>query len=414
MKELDTALVRKHFPAFDDNETSQWAFFENAGGTFPARGVVERLNTFYSKHKVQPYGPAPWQKQAGEAMDAGRLAMAEILGLPVETLSLGPSTTQNFNTLATAFGTDMNSGDEIIVSEQDHEANIGAWVRNAERSGASLRFWTVDEATGQLSLDDLKKLLSPKTVLVAVTHSSNVIGSINPLKEIATLAHGVGAALVADGVSYAPHGLPDIKSLGVDAYCFSTYKTFGTHMGIMYINPELSDALKPQCHYFNESKGSSRFDAAGPDHASIAALAGIGEYFEQLHLQHDGDKSLSLATKVQQCSEAFKTHEQRLLQPVLELLDSRSCRIYGSPICDSSREANVAFTTETISSGELTTKLAGHQIAAGNGHFYAPRVLERMGVKDLDDGVLRLSFAHYNTDTEVERLLTALDDILPQ
>ncbi len=419
MKALDTDRVRTLFPAFDlpanaDNPGSSWAFFENAGGTFAARPVVERLHRFYSDCKVQPYGHSPMQKLAGEMMDEGRQAVASILNVAPQNLLLGPSTTQNFNTLATAFTSRLQPGDEVIVSEQDHEANIGAWVRATEISGASCHFWQVDPVSGELSIDDLEKLLNAKTRLVAVTHSSNIIGSINPLKQISALVHDAGAFLVADGVSYAPHGLPDITDLGVDAYCFSAYKTYATHLGIMYTTDEMAQTLAPQCHYFNIGKSTSNFDAAGPDHASIAAIGGLGEYFTQLHQLHDGDSSLSLADKARQCSSAMQTHEHQLLKPLLNLLEEKDVRIFGSKVCSDEREANVALTCGSITSTQLNKRLAEHQIAAGNGDFYAPRVLKRMGIENLNDGVLRLSFAHYNSIDDINQLCTALDEILPK
>lgn len=430
MKSLEVERVRQHFPAFasvagngsDKSEVAtgqQWSFFENAGGTLPVKYVVDRLHRFYSHHKVQPYGHAPMQAQAGNDMDEGRTRMAGLLGLDAEDVVLGPSTTQNFNTLATGFTGLLEAGDEIIVSEQDHEANIGGWLRAAKLAGATPVFWQVNPKTGELELDELLKLVGARTRLVSLTHSSNIIGSINPLAEIADLLKNASPQkifLLADGVSYAPHGLPAIDQLaasGVDAYCFSTYKTFGTHMGVMYIHPELSSLLTPQCHYFNVGNRQARFDSAGPDHASIAALAGIADYFEKLYSEHEGKSGQTLAQQVSSCSKAIKDYERKLTQPVLECLQRKNVRIFGQPTMSDSREANIAFSTSNMTSASVNEALAEHYIASGNGHFYAPRVLTRMGCEDIEDGVVRLSFAHYNNQADVEQLVGALDNILP-
>lgn len=422
MKALDVAQVRTHFPAFADTgsqASDSWSFFENAGGTLPAKYVVDRLHRFYSNHKVQPYGHAPMQAQAGEDMDEGRHRMAAMLGLNVEDVVLGPSTTQNFNTLATGFTGLLKPGDEIIVSEQDHEANIGAWLRAAKLSGATAVFWSVNPVSGELELDELQKLVNDHTRLVSLTHSSNIIGSINPLAKVAELLQASARQkiyLIADGVSYAPHGLPAIDKLtasGIDAYCFSTYKTFGTHMGVMYIHPELSGLLTPQCHYFNTGTRQARFDSAGPDHASIAALAGIADYFEALYADHNGAPGLSASQQVSACSDVIKTYEQTIAGPVFECLNAKNVRIFGQSEMSSSREANIAFSTAGMTAASINEGLAQHRIASGNGHFYAPRVLQRMGCADLDDGVVRLSFAHYNNESDVNQLVSALDNILP-
>ncbi len=426
MKALDVAKVRTHFPAFSESGNQDaaragdsWSFFENAGGTLPAKYVVDRLHRFYTHHKVQPYGHAPMQAQAGEDMDEGRNRIAGMLGLDVEDVVLGPSTTQNFNTLATGFTGLLKPGDEIIVSEQDHEANIGGWLRAAKLSGARPVFWTVNPASGELELEQLQRLVNERTRLVSLTHSSNIVGTINPLAKVADLLHASSKQkiyLIADGVSYAPHGLPAIDKLsasGVDAYCFSTYKTFGTHMGVMYIHPELSERLTPQCHYFNTGIRHERFDSAGPDHASIAALAGIADYFEALYSDHDGASGVSIAQQVATCSQAIKTHEQTIAQPVFECLEAKNVRIFGQAEMSNTREANIAFSTVGMTAASVNEGLAQHRIASGNGHFYAPRVLKTLGCADLDDGVVRLSFAHYNNESDVNQLVNALDNILP-
>ena len=163
---FDVEFARTLFPAFEAELPSKWTFLDNAGGTYPCGAVVERLHRFYRDYKVQPYGPNALAATAGEQMDAGRAAVAGLLGVPPDTLTLGPSTTQNLNTLASACEPLAGPGSEIVVSEQEHEANIGPWVRLARRTGAALRFWPVDPETGELSAADLEERMSSKTRLV--------------------------------------------------------------------------------------------------------------------------------------------------------------------------------------------------------------------------------------------------------
>ena len=251
---FDVDFARKQFPFFQLKKPRKWAFFDNAGGTFPCSFVVEKLDYFYKNNKVQPYGYNELAIAAGEQTDKGRKVVAELLGVPMETITIGPSTTQNINTLAIACTSFIKNGDEIIVSDQDHEANIGGWERVAKLTGATLRFWQVNAENGELDLSDLERLLNKRTKVLCVTHCSNIVGTINPILEIVNLGHNVKAKVIIDGVSYAPHRWPEISSLGADVYCFSTYKTYATHLGIMYVSPNFMEQLVHQCHFFNAEK----------------------------------------------------------------------------------------------------------------------------------------------------------------
>ena len=229
---LDLPFIRTQFPAFTEPALQGWAFFENAGGSYPCIQFIDKLTAFYMKNKVQPYYPYPASLKAGEMMDASYKRMAEYLNADASEIHFGPSTTQNVYVLANAMRPMWKDGDEIIVSCQDHEANAGAWRRLAER-GIKIVEWHVDKDSGLLSQEDLDRLFSERTRMVAFPHCSNVIGHVNPVKEISEKAHAHGALCVVDGVAYAPHGLPDLKALGADIYLFSLYKTFGPHLGMM-------------------------------------------------------------------------------------------------------------------------------------------------------------------------------------
>ena len=233
MPQLDLDFVRTQFPAFSTDLGQKIGFLDNAGGSYVAGAVIDRLTDFYTQYKVQPYGANPISNRAGKAMDLGRHTVAELLNVPSDRVTLGASSTQCFNTLAQACASLVQKDTEVIVSEQDHESNIGGWERLCQQQGATLKIWKVEPESGELELDELEKLLNSKTVLVAVTHSSNIIGTLNPINEIAQRVRQAGARLVVDGVSYSPHCWPNLDELDVDAYVFSTYKTYGTHQGGM-------------------------------------------------------------------------------------------------------------------------------------------------------------------------------------
>ena len=380
--------------------------FENAGGSYVAGAVLDRYFRFYTENKVQPYGASEICRVAGEQMDLGRETMADLLGISSLSLTLGPSTTQNFNTLAVASSAIIGRGDCVIVTDQDHEANIGAWERLCQRREATLRTWPID-SQGELRIDDLEPLIDESVRIICMTHSSNIVGTINPVEQVIDMARQKGIRVILDGVSFAPHQWPDIPKLNPDAYCFSTYKTYATHLGVMYVSPEFAEQLDPQCHYFNVQYPEKRFDAAGPDHASIAALAGLADYFGGSHLHHFGASSENLYHRTQEISKLMHQHETELCQLLLDGISDLPLTILGRNTMQG-REANIAMRSPSHKSSELSSALADADIAAGHGNFYAKRLLEKAGIEDSEDGVLRVSFSHYNTRAETERVVEVL------
>jgi selenocysteine lyase/cysteine desulfurase len=279
--DLDIEFVRAQFPAFAEPSLRGRAFFENAGGSYACAPVIDRLTRFYRERKVQPYAPYAASRLGGEEMDEARMRLAAMLGVETDEVSFGPSTTANTYVLAQAFRQWLKPGEAIVVTDQDHEANTGPWRRLAEAgsrcgSGGSTRYRASRPARRWTQLLDGAKL-------VCFPHCSNVVGEINPVVEIAAKAHAAGAVVCVDGVSYAPHGLPGRGRLGADIYLFSAYKTYGPHQGIMVIRRALGERLPNQGHHFNGDTLYKRFTPAGPDHAQIAASAGMADYMDALY-----------------------------------------------------------------------------------------------------------------------------------
>ena len=405
---LDIDFVRAQFPAFDAAPLQGQAFFENAGGSYTCRPVIGRLFRFYTERKVQPYAPYAASTLGGQEMDEARLRLAAIMGIDSDELSFGPSTTQNTYVLSQAFGQWMQPGDAFIVTNQDHEANTGPWRRLAER-GFEMREWKINPETGHLDLADLANLLDDKVRLVAFPHCSNVVGEINDVAAICDIVHEAGAVACVDGVSYAPHGIPNVGKLGADIYLFSAYKTYGPHQGIMAIRRNLGMKLPNQGHHFNGGTLYKRFTPAGPDHAQVAASAGMADYIDALYDHHVGGEA-EAAAKGAAVHDLMRAHEVELLQPLLDYaLAKNSVRLIG-PDRAASRAPTVALALQTKAE-EAAALLAPHGIMAGGGDFYAGRALEAMGV-DMANGVLRLSFVHYTSKDEVDRLIEALDQVV--
>ncbi|WP_172294431.1 aminotransferase class V-fold PLP-dependent enzyme [Pseudoruegeria sp. HB172150] len=406
--QLDLAFVRSQFPAFGVEDLGNQGFFENAGGSYMCRPVMERLERFFRERKVQPYAPYEASELGGEEMDESRSRLAAMLGVGTDELSFGPSTSQNTYVLAQAFRRWMKPGDAIVVTNQDHEANSGPWRRLAE-DGFEIREWKIDPDTGHLDVADLKALLDDKVRLVCFPHCSNVVGEINDVAAVVGVAHGAGAFVCVDGVSYAPHGLPDVGALGADIYLFSAYKTYGPHQGIMVIRRGLGEQLPNQAHYFNGGTLYKRFTPAGPDHAQVAGCAGIADYIDLLHARHF-ETETDPKVRAARVHDLQREAETELLQPLLDYIAGRNdVRLIG-PRNAAGRAPTVAVACDKRGEG-LAADLSHHGVMAGGGDFYAVRPLEALGV-DMEKGVLRLSFVHYTSTEDVDRLIRALDHVL--
>ncbi len=408
MGTLDIDFVRAQFPAFAEPSLQGQAFFENAGGSYTCKHVIDRLTRFYTQRKVQPYAPYEASRLGGEEMDEARLRLAAIMGVDTDELSFGPSTTQNTYVLAQAFRQWMQPGDAIVVTNQDHEANSGPWRRLAEH-GIEIREWQIDPESGSLDPQDLENLLDEKVRLVCFPHCSNVVGEINPVTEITAIAHAAGAFVCVDGVSYAPHGLPNVGDLGPDIYLFSAYKTYGPHQGCMVIRRALGEMLPNQAHYFNADTLYKRFTPAGPDHSQIAASSGMADYIDLL-CDHHGGPETGDAARGAFVHDLMRGHEVKLLQPLLDAVKDRNAlRLLGPSKAD--RRAPTVALSLNRAAEPVAAELAKHGIMAGGGEFYAVRPLQAMGV-NVDQGVLRLSFTHYTSQQEIDQLLEALDRVL--
>jgi cysteine desulfurase family protein (TIGR01976 family) len=406
---LDLEFVRAQFPAFASEALAGKSFFENAGGSYACGQVIDRLTRFYRERKVQPYGPYEASRLGGMEMDEARTRLAALMGVKTHELSFGPSTTQNTYVLTQAFRRYLKPGDAIVVTNQDHEANSGPWRRLGDE-GFDVREWKIDPVTGHLDPARLAPLLADgKVRLVAFPHCSNVVAEINPVAEIVAMAHAAGAATCVDGVSYAPHGLPDVAALGADIYLFSAYKVYGPHQGIMVIREDLGMRLPNQGHYFNGETLYKRFTPAGPDHGQIAAAAGMADYFDALHAYHFAPES-DPAKRGAQVHDLMRAHEVAICQPLLDYLAARNdLRLIG-PRQAANRAPTVAVALDREAE-PVSAELAAHDINCWAGDFYAVRPLTAMGV-DLNQGVLRLSMVHYTSAQDVERLIGALDKVL--
>ena len=408
---LDIDFVRSQFPAFNDPLSKKWSFFENAGGSYVPHNVIKHLNNFMTSTKVQPYAEFDISAIAGNNMDKATELFAEMINARKDEIIIGASTTMNMYVLSNAMKHFIKPGDEVIVTNQDHEANIGAW-RRLESYGAVIKEWKINTENAELEIEDLKALLTNKTKIVAVTHCSNIVGSINNLQSIAKLVHEYNAFLVGDGVSYAPHGLPNVKDLDVDFYTFSLYKTYGPHLGLLYGKKEILNQLPNQNHEFLEGDVPYTLNPGGPNHEELSCLVGIYEYFNNLYNHHFPDENNTLRKKIEKINELISNHEEQIANPLLQYLNSRNdIKLIGKKkIENKNRAPTIAFTFVNQSSKKISDQLVKNGIATRNDNFYAWRCLKALGI-DVDDGVVRVSMVHYNTHKDVEKLISVLKKI---
>ncbi|HJO71717.1 MAG TPA: cysteine desulfurase-like protein [Rhodospirillales bacterium] len=403
---LDVDFARRQFP----DSAWAWAFFENAGGSFVPRSVIQRLGAYMAETQVQPGAPFPASASAARRMAEGQRRIAEMINAGPDEIVVGPSTTANIYVLANALRPWFAAGDEIIVTNLDHEANNGAWRRLAE-TGLIVREWKVDAETAELDPAGLERLLGERTRLVCVSHCSNIVGTFNDVAAIAGLAHAAGALVCVDGVAYAPHRAIDVKALDVDFYALSPYKLYGPHLGVLYGKRQHLLRARGQNHYFiGEDDIPLKLNPGGPNHELTAALVGTADYFEAMHGHHFEDRANSFHERVRAVYGLFAAYEEELAAPFVEFLSAKpGVRLIGRPTANPAERApTFSFVVEGRRSTDTPALVEPSKVAIRSGHFYAHRLINDLGI-DPDDGVVRVSMVHYNTAREVERLIRALD-----
>ncbi len=408
---LNTDYVRSQFPAFNDPLSKDWSFFENAGGSYVPQNVIDKLTYFMTSTKVQPYAEYPMSKIAGDNMDKAISLFAKMINAKNNEILIGGSTSINLYVLSNALKKYINPGDEIIVTNQDHEANISPWRRLKEH-GANIIEWQFSLENHELEISDLENLINQKTKIIAVTHCSNIVGSVNNLKKISKIAHKNNIIIVGDGVSYAPHGFPDVKDLDVDFYTFSLYKTFGPHLGLLYGKEEILKELPNQNHEFLDGQFPYTINPGGPNHEELASLIGVYEYFMNLYKYHYGDDNLKISEKIKKINHLIAKHEESIANPILECIVSfNDLNLIGkNKITNKDRAPTISFTSNRISSEKISSYLVKNKIGTRNDNFYAWRCLKHLGI-DTKDGVVRISLTHYNTTEEVNYLIKILKQL---
>jgi cysteine desulfurase family protein (TIGR01976 family) len=393
--------IRGRFPALGQD----FAFLENAGGSQVPASVPEAIAAYMRESYVQLGAPYEISRKATAVVaEAHRFAEAFVNGEGIGKAILGASTTQLCAMLAECYERALHPGDEIVIAETAHEANAGPWAR-MESKGFKVRTWKIDPQTYESPLAGLEGLLSDRTKIVALPHVSNLLGGVADVAAVAKLARRVGARVVADGVAYAPHRSVDVKAWDVDFYVYSVYKVFGPHMAVLFAKDEALAELTGPNHFFIPNSDPYKFEPGGPSHEACAGLVASRDYFAWLA----GQDSFHGHSTAAQAYDHIEALEQPLQEKLLAYLKGRSdVQVIGPTSTGSERVPTISFVHRSIPSSEVARRICGAGIGVRNGHMYAYRMCETLGI-DLNEGVVRVSAVHYNTPEEIDRLVEVLD-----
>ena len=387
---LDVTAVRERFPAL----ASRAAYLDGPGGSQVPREVLDAVAGYLRDSNANLGGAFPTSASSDEVMTSGRAAAADFTGAEPAGIAFGANmTTLNFQ-LAHAVARTLEAGDEILVTQLDHDANVSPWLLVARDHGLVVRKAPIRMDDVTLDEDALEALIGERTRVVAFTLASNAVGSIPDAARIAAAAHRAGALAWADGVHLAPHRRLRAREWGIDVLLCSPYKFFGPHLGIAAIRPDLAESLPAdRVRPASEEPPGHRFETGTQSHEAIAGtVAAIG------YLRSLGGGDLDVAF------DRIERHETALSERFLAGMPD-DLTLYGIPRAEG-RTPTFCFNLAGEEPRAVAARLAGHDIYVWDGDYYALEPIRALGLRD--GGAVRAGFLHYTTEDEVDRLLEAL------
>jgi cysteine desulfurase family protein (TIGR01976 family) len=391
-------LFTPHFPALQNN----FSFLDNAAGAQVPTRCIDAISSFLTNASCNVGMPYPGSQAATRVKNQARVETAQFLNCQPSEIVIGTSATALTFQLARAFSRAWGEGDEVVISELEHEANASPW-RDLERVGVKVHVWRAQWPEGRLHLEDLQPLLNSRTRLLAVTSAANSIGSAPDVAGAAALARSVGAWTITDLVHFAPHHLPDVAALGVDFAVFSAYKVFSTHAAFMYVREGLLPELLADKLHFIPDDSLQKFEPGTTNHEALAGWLGTLEYLRaDVGNGSDGREGLETAYK---CIEDL---ERTLSAFALEVLPGvPGLTLYGEPRLEG-RVGTFCFNLNDQEPMRVAEKLGAAGIGVAAGHYYATMPMTALGL--MPNGAIRASITHYSTQEDLERLVGALRD----
>jgi cysteine desulfurase family protein (TIGR01976 family) len=416
--------LRDQFPALQQGDESDlpFVYFDGPGGTQVPQSVIDAMTDYLVRSNTNVHGAFVTSQRTDDLIAEAHQAMADFLNAPSpEEVVFGPNMTTLTFAISRAIGRELQPGDEIIVTRLDHDANIAPWLA-LEEKGVVIRHADFNPADCTLDMDDLARLINERTRLVAVGYASNAVGTINDARRIAAMARSAGAWIYVDAVHYAPHGPIDVQAIDCDLLVCSAYKFFGCHVGALYGRYELLDHLRAYKVRPAEDHPPHKFETGTQNHEGLAGTTAAINYLADLGAefgapfadQYPEFEGRRLHLKAAMA--AIRAYERPLAeQMVIGLQAIPGVTIYGitEPARFDQRAPTVAFTLEGYTPRQVAERLGQEGIFVWDGNYYALAVTERLGVEE-SGGMVRVGIAHYNTETEVERLLAVVDDLAQQ
>lgn len=396
----DIAALRSQFPAL----AAGTVHFDGPGGTQTPQPVIDAIADALARPLSNRGQNSLGERNAEAIVTGARQAMADLLGADPAGVVFGRSATQLTYDVARTLAASWAPGDEVVVTRLDHDANIRPWVQAAERAGATVRWAEFDPATGELTADDVRAVLSGRTRLVAVTAASNLIGSRPPVGEICRLAHEAGALAHVDGVHYTAHTSVDLPALGADFFVCSPYKFLGPHHGVLAARPALLETLRPDKLLPSSDTVPERFELGTLPYELLAGTRAAVDFLADLDPSATGTRRERLTASFT----ALEAHESALRTR----LDKGLAALPGVTVHSraTDRTPTLLLTFEHHDTTDAYRFLAARDIHAPSSHFYAIEASRHLGLGDT--GGLRLGLAPYNDREDVDRLLAALAEFL--
>ena len=403
--------IRSQFPALTQTDDNPVAFLDGPGGTQVPQRVIDAMGQYLVHSNANAHGAFATSQRTDEVIKAAHGAMADFLGCAPTEVVFGPNMTSLTFAFSRAIGRTLHSGDEILVTCLDHDANVAPWLALREQ-GIVVHTVDMHPEDCTLDIDDLARKLSARTRLLAITYASNAVGTLNDLPPIIQLAHDVGAWVFVDAVHYAAHGPIDVKQLNCDFLVCSPYKFFGPHVGVLYGKREHLERLRPykvrpaaDVIPDRWETGTQNFEGMAGTVAAVDYLAELGRRVSP-QVSHRRRAVLAAMT-------AIHHYGEHLCKSLIEgLLQLPEVTIYGitQPEQRVWRVPTVAIRMQGVEPVAIAKALGDQGIFTWHGNFYALNLTRRLGVEERG-GLLRIGLVHYNTLAEVNRLLTALEQI---
>ena len=403
------AAIRSAFPAL--NRAPGFTFFDNAAGAQVPQIVFDAVNHHLLECNVQRGGRYAQSREVDATIARARQSVADLVNArdPAE-IAFGMNATSFIRLISLAIGQTLGARNEIVVTDMDHEANVATWLA-LERNGAKFLWWRMRE-DGNLHVEDLAPLLSPKTRLLACTMTSNAIGSIVDVAGAARLAHQVGAEIFLDAVHFGPHGLIDVQAFDCDYLVCSGYKIFAPHMGFLWGRRNLLQELPTFREDFIPDEAPGKIEAGTFIYENVAGMDAAVRYLEELGKSLAPAPPISRRAALEKALAAIRAYEQSLSLEMLHSLNDSGATVYG--ISDAKRVEErvptLCFNVPGASPAKVTEEFARRGIGVRDGHMYAPRLMKRLGPPQ-ESGAVRASLVHYNTQDEVRHFGEVLAEI---